>query len=83
MVRNRLCRVIAAILLAAVLALAGCARTGQPEKPEEANRPEDAVRTVQMDSVRGFHMLLPAGGDFAQADLTTGREEELKTVESK
>ncbi|MCL6611566.1 MAG: acetolactate decarboxylase [Peptococcaceae bacterium] len=38
--------------------------------------------TVQVDSVRGFHMMLPAGVDFARADLTAGRKEELKKVES-
>lgn len=39
--------------------------------------------TVQMDSVQDFHMMLPAGSDFAQANLTTDRREELKKVESK
>jgi len=39
--------------------------------------------TVQVDSGRGFHVLLPAGAEFAQASLTTGRKEELKKVESK
>ena len=37
--------------------------------------------TVQMDPIREFHMLLPAGSDFAQANLTTDRKEELKKVE--
>ncbi len=39
--------------------------------------------TVQMDSVREFHLTLPAGGDFARANLTADRKEELKKVESK
>lgn len=43
---KRLYRVIAAILLAAVLALAGCAQAGKPEKLNEAGRPEDTVFQV-------------------------------------
>jgi len=43
---KRLYRVIAAILMAAVLALAGCAQPGQPEKLKEAGRPEDTVFQV-------------------------------------
>jgi acetolactate decarboxylase len=39
--------------------------------------------TVQMDPVRGFHLILPAGSDFAKADLATDWKEELKKVESK
>jgi acetolactate decarboxylase len=39
--------------------------------------------TVQMDTVREFLMALPAGSDFAQANLTADRREELKKVESK
>jgi len=35
-----------------------------------------------MDQTRGFYMTLPAGSDFAKADLTTGRTEELKKAES-
>lgn len=43
---NRLCHVIAAVLLAAVLTLVGCARAGQPEKLKEASRPENFVFQV-------------------------------------
>jgi len=38
--------------------------------------------TLQMDQTRGFYMTLPDGSDFAKADLTTGRTEELKKAES-
>lgn len=43
---KRLYRVIAAILLVAVLTLAGCAQAGQPEKLKEAGRPEGTVFQV-------------------------------------
>lgn len=38
---------------------------------------------VQMDETREFYLTLPAGSDFAMADLTTDRAEELKKAESK
>ncbi|MCL6449529.1 MAG: acetolactate decarboxylase [Armatimonadetes bacterium] len=38
---------------------------------------------VQMDQTREFYLTLLAGSDFAVADLTTGRAEELKKAESK
>lgn len=39
--------------------------------------------TVQMDYIREFHMKLPVSNDFAQANLTADRKEELKKAESK
>jgi len=39
--------------------------------------------TAELDQLREFHMLLPGDSDFAQANLTTDRREELKKVESK
>lgn len=39
--------------------------------------------TVQIEPLREFQMLLPSGSDFAKANLTTDRKEELKKVESK
>jgi len=43
---NRLYRVIAVILLAAVLTLAGCAQAMKPEKLNEAGRPKDTIFQV-------------------------------------
>lgn len=37
---------------------------------------------VKVDTIREFHMKLPAGSDFANADLTTDRKKEMEEVES-
>jgi len=37
---------------------------------------------IQMDETREFYLMLPAGSDFAMADLTTDRAEELNEVEN-
>jgi len=39
--------------------------------------------TAQLDPIREFHLVLPAGSDFTRADLAGGRTEELKKIESR